>query len=139
MPSVLDGIVSLEQIRDAVAAGDGHDKKLNEIRYMAETVIVSYLMPHIEDMPVPRDSHLWTLSSLACMRYAMTLWYEYRNLLDKAKHSDTLFGRHLKALIAAAKTKKPERGKALLITGSDPLSRTHLTSEIDQYLAREFY
>ena len=129
----IDYLKSLIGITD-----DVEDEVLTQLAQSAQTEIGARLRPYVDDVPIAAESDEFHQAKTCAARYAMGMYYERFELLDKARYNFEIYEKKMIALISSIKAQKPDRTRAVFIPGKNPLDRTYQHANIDEYIVKEF-
>ena len=132
--------IDLSQLKKSLfisAENTDSDDKLLDILFTAELELDTALRPYVT-VPLDTEAVTFAQAQKCVLLYARQMWMEHIEQLDKARYSLEVYEKKMENLLKAVQSSKPERRQVQYITGDDPLERTYSTSEVDQYLAREF-
>ena len=141
MPDVTTDYLDLEYIKIALQVKSEnlrHDEVLRGMIFTANSEVDSQLKPFLGDSPIEVESSIYVQAKRAAARYVMSLWYESNNQLPRATHSEEIYDKKIKNLIAAIKAERTDRTKTVFTPGGKPLDRTYQSGNVDEYLVRAF-
>ena len=143
MSEVASSYISLEELKLSLAIKSDetrHDTKLLDILQDARVEIDMEIKPYVDDVPLPPGTDVFYHASKCALYYAKAHWFEHVFQLDKARYNHEMYEKKLEKLTDSIKSDKPDRTEAAFVQGDDPLTdKVFPTSQVDQYITREFY
>jgi len=132
--------LTLEEFKNTInVTSTDKDAKIADILQDARQQVDAYLATLVDSTPLPPGTDTYVQAAKCVLFWAKSHWFENIYQLDKARYNMELFDAKIESLMKKIKADKPDRTRAVMVQGRDPLTdHIYLNVELDNYLTQEF-